>query len=434
MTDRRIPFAPKRALKWFIALVLALTLLAATVVFIQGSILNAPYPRNTVIFDPDERFSDFTDIAERLEHFGESDMLSRTDIDSRFPYPPPGVYAYLLFMRLFGDPIVGYTAVVLLAIAISAVMFYRKLTKLGSGTLLTAALIATVVFTSYPFAFLLDRGNLEGVLWILILAGVWAYARNKPLAAAVLLGLAASFKIFPALLFTLFLARRDYRNFVVAIASAVLFFCLALAGFGSNFQQTLHDFSVNAVFLRTEYIIKLRPAESGFDHSLFSLVKQVLAVWLPNSSSVAAVADKLTTPYAALVLTSVFLLYFFRMRRLPILNQFMAYIVLSVLLPYVSNDYTLVHLYIAWGAFIIFLVANAGRHGATLSTVTTALILSSFAILFTPQTYFIVGANHGFGGLFKTAALLVLLFAVLREPMPSSLFNDLPGTSTKKPA
>ena len=77
--------------------------------------------------------------------------------------------------------------------------------------------------------------------------------------------------------------------------------------------------------------------------------REFVARWLTAEHRVALRIYSIVIPLAAL------LLYWFRLRRLPLLNQFIAYIVLCILLPYVSGEYTLVHMYTAWAAFLLFL-------------------------------------------------------------------------------
>ena len=69
--------------------------------------------------------------------------------------------------------------------------------------------------------------------------------------------------------------------------------------------------------------------------------------------------------YNIVIPLAALLLYWFRLRRLPLLNQFIAYIVLCVSLPYVSGDYTLVHMYIAWAAFLLFLLSMTSRQAGS---------------------------------------------------------------------
>jgi hypothetical protein len=181
------------------------------------------------------------------------------------------------------------------------------------------------------------------------------------------------------------------------------------------------------------YIIPVDRA--GFDHSLFQAAKQVIYVGAWSSSNKQVVPDTLATNKKALRLYNLIIplaaifLYWFRLRCLPLLNQFMAYIILLVLLPYVSGDYTLVHVYIAWAAFLLFLLSDVATGKVKIPARSIHVILFSCAVVFAPLSYLEItrSPNPTFacGAQVKTVFLIVILLTVLRVPMPSSLFGDL---------
>jgi hypothetical protein len=255
------------------------------------------------------------------------------------------------------------------------------------------------------------------------------------LISAIVWGLAASMKIFPGLLFVLFLARRKFGMLAVAIAATAAFSLLALAGIGPTIHEAAADSSKSAPFLQNNYI--LPDDTAGFDHALFQAVKHVIYVTegfnkhrtAPLVISTLPANRKALTVYNIVIPLAAILLYWFRLRRLPLLNQFIAYIVLCVLLPYVSGDYTLVHMYIAWGAFLLFLLDDVATARVRIPAKAIRRILFSCAVIFVPLSYFLIVGSHNrtfaFGSQIKTAALIVILVTVLRFPMPSSLFGDL---------
>ena len=65
--------------------------------------------------------------------------------------------------------------------------------------------------TSYPLDTLVDRGNTEGVVLMVLACGLIAYRGGYTLLSAVLIGLAASPKLAPALFLVLFLLDRRYK-------------------------------------------------------------------------------------------------------------------------------------------------------------------------------------------------------------------------------
>ena len=72
---------------------------------------------------------------------------------------------------------------------------------------------------------------------MLILLGVVAFTRNRMLMSAIVWGLAASMKVFPGLLFVLFVARRKFGAFAVAMAATAAFSLLAMAGIGPTIDH-----------------------------------------------------------------------------------------------------------------------------------------------------------------------------------------------------
>lgn len=255
------------------------------------------------------------------------------------------------------------------------------------------------------------------------------------LISAILWSIAASMKIFPGLFFVLFLARRKFGTFVVAIATTAALSLLALAGIGPTIRQAAVDSSKIAPFVLNNYVI---PHDNGgFDHSLFQAVKHVIFfnAWThkegntPLTISTRPANERALRVYNVMIPLAAVLLYWLRLRRLPLLNQFIAYIVLCVSLPYVSGDYTLVHLYILWGAFLLFLLNDVATGRVRIPAKAIHVMLFSCAVIFVPLSYLLItGPNNrtfAVGSQVKTIFLILILLTVLRFPMPSSLFGDL---------
>jgi hypothetical protein len=342
-------------------------------------------------------------------------------------------------VRLFPDPLRAYLIFVFLSFLLAASFLSLRVKRVTPKKLPQIAIWSTLLL-GFPLQFLIDRGNIEAVIWVLILLGVVAFTRKRMLPSAILWSIAASMKIFPGLLFMLFIARRKFGTFVVAIAATAAFSLLALAGIGPTIRQAAAESSKSAAYLMNSYITA-RDAP-GFDHSLFQATKQVIYVGAWSTSSKPVVPDtraaneKALRLYNLVIPLAAILLYWFRLRRLPLLNQFIAYIILCVLLPYVSGDYTLVHVYIAWAAFLLFLLFDVATGKVRIPATSIHVILISCAVVFAPLSYLEVTRRphptFACGAQVKTIFLIVILLTVLRVPMPSSLFGDLqalPGNS-----
>ncbi len=427
-------------LRIYVVTFLVLTAFAWCLAGIRGSILHEPYPRNTVLFRPEVRFSDFLDLSERVPYWREPHVLSRTDIKTiyaypfPYPYPAPSFYVFVFFVRLFPlHPLRAFLIFVFLSFLLATWFFSLRVRRVTPKKLPQIAIWSTLLL-GFPLQFLIDRGNIEAVIWLLVLLGAVAFARNRMLVSAILWSLAASMKIFPGLLFMLFLARRKFGTFIVAIAATAAFSLLALAGIGPTIHQAAAESSKSAGFLMNNYIIS--DDTSGFDHSLFEAIKHgiyvaeafqkhptvPLVIRIPPVNRIALRVYNIVIPLAAL------LLYWFRLRRLPLLNQFIAYIVLCVLLPYVSGDYTLVHMYTAWAAFLLFLLDDVATGRVRIPAKAIRMILFSCAVIFVPLSYIAIAGSvniFALGPQVKMVFLILILLTVCRVPMPSSLFGDL---------
>lgn len=84
-----------------------------------------------------------------------------------------------------------------------------------------------------------------------------------------------------------------------------------------------------------------------------------------------------------------------------------------IALPPVSYDYTLCHLYPAFGLTVLVLV-HESKHGQI--PVELTLLLWCFLLLFTSQTVLSYGTFH-LNGLIKALCLLISLILLIRFPI-----------------
>jgi hypothetical protein len=202
---------------------------------------------------------------------------------------------------------------------------------------------------------------------------------------------------------------------------------LALAGIGPTLSQAIRDSTLSAPFLKNSYIIARHIPY--FDHSLFGAAKQVVHVFFYGGFDDKQVIENMLRVYDVVVPLAGILLYWFRLRHLPLLNQFISYVVLSLLLPQVSYEYKLVHAYLILGAFLLFLLEDVRSGRVAVPESASRVIFISCAVLCAPLSYLMVGLKSdqilGIGGQIKMLFLLAILWTVLKHPMPSSLFGDL---------
>ncbi len=344
------------------------------------------------------------DLIEYVPKFAQfhRDAFFATEVDAPFPYPAPMATLYwllylwphnvrLLFGILAGIMITGPVALV-----------FRRFTASGMTSSAAATFLGITLFCSYPFIFELKQGNLELFVWLIISLGIWLFLRDRGYASATCFAIACSMKLFPIIYLGLHIAQRKWRMAAYAIILAGLVSLGSLWLLDPHMRFAWHQLQTDMNQLQTRIVLQVVPREIGFDHSLFSLLKRALIGIVPLAS--------VLRTYMVICAIAGTLLYFLRIRHLPLANQILILSVCSILLPPVSYDYTLIYLY-APLVLISLIVIRGGRPRG----LTTILVL--LAVALAPLSEFIWHASR-FGGQLRAIVLLALLVSGLRSPLP----------------
>ncbi len=421
-----------RGLFWYVTVLTGLAIVAYLLVYWHTQIGKPwPFPFNSIVFASNMRLSDFTEFYHKFQSFGTPRFWNgHHDMN----YPAPDAYVYLLYFRLFPKSAVAAalafdTTIVGIAVLAAGLLVWSvRRHKLAAPV---AAVLTLMLLTSYPLMFMADRANVEGAAWVMALVGAWAFVKHHGRIAAIFWGCVAAMKLAPLILIVLFLRRRDWRGawtFVVAFV-AINFVAMWFAA--PHIAQVLHSIGRGIKVFQNTYVLTFSPDGIGVDHSLFSVVKQVLA-WggYVNGSGLGSLLTMIGMWYHVYTLgwlvAMVALVWYFR--RMPILNCVFAVFIVQVLAPGVSFDYTLLYMYIPWAMFVIFFLLEdvySGRVGIQLWKILAILI--ACAILFTPQQcYMVLNGRVGFAGQFKALTLLFLLWFVACYAMPCRVFGETP--------
>jgi alpha-1,2-mannosyltransferase len=131
-------------------------------------------------------------------------------------YPPA---LMLVFKVLTFLPYVVGLAIFL---ALNVVSVAAPVVIAARGLPLSRALLVLclLVFLSFPFLMVVDRGNAQGLLVfpLFLFVNAWRERRWRP--AAVALSVAVAFKLYPALLALALLAERRFRDAAIAVGAA----------------------------------------------------------------------------------------------------------------------------------------------------------------------------------------------------------------------
>jgi hypothetical protein len=383
---------------------------------------NTQFTANSVFFaDGKDRFRDFTNFDPITERFIAYRYDSGVRIEVGYPtigYPAPMMCGYLLFTRVFPMPLHAYLAFIVISVTLGATCLALALSGSSTHRLPLLGVLALSVILSYPLMCLLERANMEGFIWAVLALGFTAFVVRHHMAAGLLFALAASMKLFPGVLLLLLLARKRYKEFALSVVAVAVFTVISLRLLGPSLSTEIAEVRAGMKQMTATYYMAYRRVEIQYDHSLFALLKQFL--YLHYRRDTPALNNKIRAaglPYLALAITGFATLYWFRIRKLPLLNQAIALIVLAVILPYMSGEYTLNHLFFAGALFLLFLARDVATERESISWPAARVMLACFAFIFA------LGPFGRIAGQLKTCALMVLLLSVLIVPMRSSVLD-----------
>jgi hypothetical protein len=316
---------------------------------------------------------------------------------ARVAYPPFCAVVYAVIYGT-GHPIGFYlgTAVVWITLCVWGVR--RALLAQGIGVLSATLFPLTLAVTSFPFAGLIQRGNVELYLWIFAAIGTWLFFQGKPDAAAVFWGLAAAMKLYPIILLALLLPPRKWRAFAVGLGTFIGSSVASMAWLGPSISIAWHGAMSSIFGYQGKRASEWTLHELMANHTAYHIAKfATTAVGLPVSNLVLVYFVT-----GAIVLA---LAFFGKLWRMPVANQLLAISAFMIAFPPVSYFYTLVQLY-APCLVLLFVGLRAERAGMNVKGLwwTTLLFLplfSSFMLFTFPRVLL-------FGGLIQGLVLMML--------------------------
>jgi len=357
--------------------------------------------------------SDFTCYTERFRYFHQIQFF--TVSGQPFTYPAPIAIVFEIFFGYFRHPERAFAAFCAAVYVLGGILFSRALSHRGVSAVVAVAFTATAMLASYPFQLMFFLLNIEVVVWALVALGIWLHVKKRPWHAAVCFGLAGSMKYFPLVYVGLLLARKQYWQSAFALVVCFVSTVGSLLMLGPTIPAAYHGLAGQLSGFRSFYILGFNRTDNGIDHSLFALIKLVLVV----THKLRYIAF-LPLPYLAIAALVGCLLYFGRIRKLPQLNQVLALSVAAVLLPPLSHDYTLVHLYAPWAMFVFYALRNPGRKALW-------AVFACFAMLFSAQNFLVLwhdGIAIPVAGQAKALLLLVLFGIALVLEFPEAAATE----------
>lgn len=210
----------------------------------------------------------------------------------------------------------------------------------------------TLIMILLPFSMIFEfaRGNIEIIVFVFCLLFYYFYKKEKYMVAAIVLALAVSMKLYPALFALLFLHKKRYKEFIICTLMSIgiggLSYLLMIdilgtipeyidkfSGFVNTFSKSLAGLKYNHSILFGIYFLA---------NNLFGIKYQELV-----TGPIINIYTPVIIIIALILMAYVFFKNIEEWKKVTILTLMM------VIFPHTSFDYTLIALTIPMIAFII---------------------------------------------------------------------------------
>lgn len=329
----------------------------------------------------------------------------------RFTYPAPAALVYEFFYLLPTPVVLILTG---LFVLLAAGMFVRTLIRHQISMGQAIAFVLICLFCSWPLMVTYWPENIEIVVGIFLGFGLYLLITGRSWASVILIGIAAAVKIFPFAFLALFFQRKQYKQMIAIVVIAGAIDVLALWAISSSIAVSSAGIAGGLRFLQNVYVLPYNRLSTALDHSIFALIKGGLVVLSHPYPSLRRMV-LLVRLYTCVMLGTDLILYFARIRFLPLLNQVLCFCILAILTTPMSLDYTLMHLYVPWG-MLVLLAITAWRKQIEIPGLKAAFFC--FLLLFCTLSE-ITYKGWIVGGHIKCLVLISLLIISLRYPFVS---------------
>lgn len=319
---------------------------AASVIFhyVQGFYMHKIQLFSSFLWEPNLAFKDFTDMVDEIKNWAPFSKIN--------PWVNyfPMTYIVLFPFTFIKNKIVAY---VIFASLFLTFFLYKNILNFKCEDLTKLQNfqnIFVITFLSYPVIMLLDRGNIDMLLFILFVAFVYLFKSEKYLFSSVFIAVINAMKPFPLIFLVLFLFKKRYKEFFLSLIITAI---LVLGGFmvlKGGFSHQISIFLSNLTFFKVDYVYRNDKALGMFGgSSLFMMMK----LFFTRLTFPELISTNLLTKiysYSSMLVTPIIL--FFTWREKMFWKQISMLSLYMLTMPYLVNDYKLIFLFVPIWLFV----------------------------------------------------------------------------------
>jgi hypothetical protein len=345
------------------------------------------YPYNTFLFWPEDRFNDFFNHFYRAKHLN--------------PYYPPNVFTvyfpftyFCVYLLTFLPAKVAFALLFGIFICSFAYYVFRNLPASDYLGRISGVFILT--FLSYPILFTVDRGNLEILVFLFLLLFVNYYQKGDDVKSVIFLSLAIAMKLYPGVFVVLFYADKKYKNIIYTGILVLALSVLSAAVMEGGIQASLQGLQNNLGLFKEAYMRSVMGLH--FNTSLYGAI-----TILGNKFTFLSIVIKYYTVIAliAFALISLFIV----LKEKEFWKRVSLLVFMMLLLPQVTFDYKMIHLYIALMLFL-------NSHKQSQHDMLYAIL---FGLILIPKDYLIIQPDISIAVFLNPLLMLMIAGIILLD-------------------
>ncbi len=347
------------------------------------------FERNTWLYAQYPRFNDFFQVYEIFRSMNPYGVQNGS-------YPPVGYW--LVAPVAWLDE---YTALfVLLAAIIGFLVWWFARSFSSGGRLFERVIVTIIAMLSLPVTFAIDRGNVDLILFIMLVIGIAAFERKYGVLSAAVLGLMAATKVIPVLFLFVFIRGRRLRLLALGLGVALLATLLAFWSFHGSLGSNIAGFRTAESALQNQ--LNTANQSTAYNASIYGWL-QSIGYAVGGEHGAQTVRNALASVVTPLQIVEALILAWYLRWKEASLWRGVALITLSIILfTGISNYYIMLLLFVPLALFV---------KQAEVSSLRLA-IAGLFGIALAPRAYFYLG-NFVDVSVLSTAPILLILAAAI---------------------
>jgi hypothetical protein len=252
-----------------ITIISTIVLIGTIIAVAKGQILSAylgkGYPYNTFLFIPKDAFNDFFNMYNLNVHL--NPYFEKYSFNSN--YYPFGNIIFYLFTFLH-----KWSAYFLYVILFSLMFFYFNTRYfLKSNFVDSARNILIMTFLTFPYLSILDRGNIEGLMFIFVALFYYFDHKKQNVLSSLFLSMAIAMKLYPAIFVLHLIAEKKYKNLLQVVFLTLLLSIASASMFQGGLLPNL-KFVLSGFDIQTSMLLAPDHMQNGV--SLFNVVKIIM--------------------------------------------------------------------------------------------------------------------------------------------------------------